>query len=50
MKEIRRTLITFITCVFFGTSAFGSSIFESFIDPKDGALDASNWLVDRKGF
>lgn len=43
-------IIAFVLCIFFSTSAFGSSIFESFIDPKDGALDASNWVVDRKGF
>jgi len=45
-----RTLIIFIFCILINTSAFGSSVFEPFIDPKDGALDASNWLVDRKGF
>ena len=30
--------------------AFGANIFKPFIDPKDVALDTSNWLVDRKGF
>jgi hypothetical protein len=45
-----RILVVFIICILFNTSAFGSFIFEPFIDPKDGALDASNWLVDRRGF
>ena len=44
-----RTLIVLIFCLLISTSSFGSSIFEPFIDPKDGALDAGNWLVDRKG-
>ena len=32
------------------TSAFGSSFWDQFKDPKDGAFDSSQWLVDRSGF
>ncbi len=28
----------------------GQAFLDQFIDPKDGALDASNWLIERKGF
>lgn len=27
-----------------------SSLWKSFIDPKDGKFDASNWLIERSGF
>jgi len=30
--------------------ATGESFMEGFIDPKDGALDTSQWLIERKGF
>jgi hypothetical protein len=32
------------------TPVSGNSFFSQFKDPKDGALDLSNWLVERKGF
>ena len=28
----------------------GNSLWQSFIDPKDGKFDASNWLIERSGF
>jgi hypothetical protein len=34
----------------FSPAVFAASIMEGFIDPKDGKLDASNWLLDHKGF
>lgn|GEM_PF-1537195 len=46
--NIKLEVIIFI--ILFSPSAFGANIFKPFIDPKDGALDTSNWLVDRKGF
>mgnify|MGYP001813882553 FL=1 len=27
-----------------------NSLWQSFLDPKDGKLDASNWLIERSGF
>lgn len=45
-----RIFVVFIICILFNTSTFRSSIFRPFIDQKDEALDASNGLVDRKGF
>lgn len=31
--------------------AFGSgSLWDSFLDPKDGKFDVSNWLIERQGF
>jgi hypothetical protein len=49
-KKYLQTLLAFVICVFFSTSAFGFSFLDPFIDPQDGALDTSHWLVDRKGF
>jgi hypothetical protein len=44
---LRTTIIIVTLCV--TTPVSGSSFFSQFKDPKDGALDTSNGLVDRKG-
>lgn len=41
-------LITLILLI--ASPALSGSFFSQFKDPKDGALDLSNWLVDRRGF
>lgn len=41
-----KALSTIITSLLLVTSAAQASIMEQFIDPKDGAFDASNWLID----
>ena len=37
-------------CLFFLTEDLGANIFDAFADPRDGSFDASNWLIERKGF
>ena len=41
---------TLIFLFLLATPCFGNSVFEKFMDPRDGAFDASNWLIDQKGF
>ena len=47
-------LRSFLGCLFFlllSSSAFSANdIFSQFIDPEDGQLDASDWLLKKKGF
>ena len=43
-------LCFFIITLSITSQVSGNSLFSQFKDPKDGALDLSNWLVDRRGF
>ena len=46
LKYVGILLVVFLTVI----PASGSSFFSQFIDPKDGNLDASNYLAGRTGF
>ncbi len=45
-----KIICVLIVLVLFEMPCFGESFFEGFKDPKDGAFDASRWLIDQKGF
>ncbi len=45
-----KTVCVLIFFLLFEMPCFGESFFEGFKDPKDGAFDASRWLIDQKGF
>ena len=45
-----KIIISIFICLVLNTPVFGESFFEGFKDPKDGAFDASKWLIDQKGF
>jgi hypothetical protein len=44
------TTLTIIVSLLLPTTVLAGSFWDQFKDPKDGALDTSQWLVDRSGF
>ena len=50
MLKIKPYVCLLLITLFPPTLAFSSgSILDSFLDPKDGKFDVSNWLIERKG-
>lgn len=51
LSRTKRYCIGILALTFIAsTSVYAGSFFDNFIDPEDGQFDASQWLVDRKGF
>ena len=48
--KMTRWVSLVIALMLFPVPASGNSFFSRFIDPKDGKLDASQWLAGRTGF
>ncbi len=49
-KKTAKIYVPILTFFFLTTPVFGESFLDQFKDPRDGALDTSGWLVERKGF
>jgi hypothetical protein len=50
MSLLRPIVFMLVWLFISSNTVYASSFFDQFIDPQDGKFDASNWLINKKGF